>query len=213
MTLVTFIIPTIGRDSLMQSITSLQNQTNQDWKAIVIFDGIEPTISTDDKRITITQCEKSGTSEIVNGITKSNGAGNVRNFGIKMCETEWIAFLDDDDTLAHTYLETLFNEINLCYNVDVVIFRMTHPEYGILPKVSSTHFHQYEVGISFAMKRNIFSHDICFESSHDEDYNLLCKIRDRGYKMVMSPYIKYFVYGVNRQEVHPEKGRRIVINR
>jgi len=213
MTLVTFIIPTIGRDSLIQSITSLQNQTNQNWKAIVIFDGIEPTISIDDKRITITQCDKSGTSEIVNGLTKSNGAGNVRNFGIKMCETEWIAFLDDDDTLAHTYLETLFNEIDLCYNVDVVIFRMTHPEYGVLPKVSSINFHQYEVGISFAIKRKIFSNDICFESSHDEDYNLLCKIRDRGHKMVMSPYVKYFVYGVNRQEVHPEKGRRIVINR
>ena len=41
MTLVTFIIPTIGRDSLQMAINSLYQQTIWDWKAIIIFDGIE----------------------------------------------------------------------------------------------------------------------------------------------------------------------------
>lgn len=210
---VTFIIPTIGRESLEKALQSLYNQTITDWKAIVVFDGLEPNISTTDERVTITKCEKAGTSEVVNGIEKPNGAGNVRNFGIKMADTEWIAFLDDDDTLAHTYLECLYNEINLCYNVDVVIFRMVHPEYGVLPKVSSTHFQKYEVGISFAIKRTIFNDELKFISSHDEDYVLLCNIRDKGYKIVMSPYVKYFVYGFNHKEVYEEKGRRMVINR
>tara|TARA_E500000178_G_C16528279_1_gene533268 strand:- start:317 stop:589 length:273 start_codon:yes stop_codon:yes gene_type:complete len=90
---------------------------------------------------------------------------------------------------------------------------MLHPEYGILPKTSSVHFQKYEVGISFAMKKSVFDSGCHFESSHDEDYNLLCYIRDRSHKMVMSPYIKYFVHNTNHTERHPETGSRIVINR
>jgi len=40
MALVTFIIPTIGRDTLQRSIDCLLEQTIQEWKAIIIFDGI-----------------------------------------------------------------------------------------------------------------------------------------------------------------------------
>lgn len=213
MTLVTFIIPTIGRDTLQRSLQSLYAQTNRDWKAIVIFDGIDPNIVASDERVTITSCEKAGTCEVVNGVEKPNGAGHVRNFGIKMCATEWIAFLDDDDTLAHTYVDTLLNEIHLCYRVDMVIFRMLHPEYGVLPKISSTQFQKYEVGISFAIKRHIFEDGLQFTSSHDEDYSLLCDIREKGYKIVMSPYVKYFVHDVNHTEQYHEQGRRMIINR
>ena len=38
---ITFIIPTIGRDTLLNSINSLFNQTIKEWKAIIIFDGIK----------------------------------------------------------------------------------------------------------------------------------------------------------------------------
>ena len=58
MTLVTFIIPTIGRDSLQMAINSLYQQTIWDWKAIIIFDGIEPNINISDPRIKILKCEK-----------------------------------------------------------------------------------------------------------------------------------------------------------
>ncbi len=212
MALVTFIIPTIGRKSLEQALNSLYKQTIDNWKAIVIFDGIEPNIKIEDNRVSVLKCEKLGTKEIVNGIEKANGAGHVRNFGIQNCETEWIAFLDDDDTLAYTYLETLYNEIDLCFNVDAVIFRMYHPEYGVLPKVDSTHFQKYEVGISFAIKKKVFDQGMCFVSGHDEDYGLLCNIRDNKFKICMSPYVKYFVNNANHSEIFPDKGRRMVIN-
>ena len=38
---ITFIIPTIGRETLKNSIDSLINQTDHDWNAIIIFDGIK----------------------------------------------------------------------------------------------------------------------------------------------------------------------------
>ena len=44
MTSVTFIIPTIGRNTLQRSIDCLLEQTIQTWKAIVIFDEIKKLI-------------------------------------------------------------------------------------------------------------------------------------------------------------------------
>ena len=49
-------------------------------------------------------------------------------------------------------------------------------------------------------------------SSHIEDFNLLDRIRNEGYKIVMSPYVKYFVDNHEHTEVDPIKGRRIIIN-
>ena len=102
MTSVTFIIPTIGRNTLQRSIDCLLEQTIQTWKAIVIFDEIEPTIESSDERIKIMTCEKKGVGK--------NGAGNVRNYAIQYVDTEWIAFLDDDDTL-NPGIETILNEM------------------------------------------------------------------------------------------------------
>ncbi len=43
--MITFIIPTIGRKTLINSIESIINQTITDWKIIVIFDGIKSNIN------------------------------------------------------------------------------------------------------------------------------------------------------------------------
>lgn len=212
MTLITFIIPTIGRSTLLQAVESLHQQTIWDWKAIIIFDGLEPTIDISDPRIIITNCEKAGTKEIIDGEQKNNGAGNVRNFGIKMADTEWIAFLDDDDRLSQTYIETFYNELHNVYAVDTVLFRMRHPEYGVLPKTSTVDLTRYECGISFAVKRKIFTDGLWFIPSHEEDYNLLCRIKEKGYKIVMSPYVKYYINELSPVNNDPEKGRRILIN-
>lgn len=68
MNIVTFIIPTIGRASLKTALNSLYNQSIPNWKAIVIFDGIESNIVPNDSRIKIiTTGNKLGISENVNG--------------------------------------------------------------------------------------------------------------------------------------------------
>ena len=213
MNIVTFIIPTIGRDSLKTALNSLYNQSMPNWKAIVIFDGIEPNIVPNDSRIKIiTTGNKLGISENVNGENKTNGAGYVRNYGIQLCDTEWIAFLDDDDTIAYNYLETFYNEIHLIYDADVIIFRMKHPEYGVLPKLNSTNFIKYEVGISFAIKTKIFQEDKnTFKASHSEDYTLLNELRDKNYRIVLSPYVKYFVNNNSHCDIYHEKGRRFIV--
>lgn len=71
---ITFIIPTIGRISLNNSINSLLNQTVKKWNAIIIFDGIKCNIENNDSRIQIIEIEKKGIN--------INSAGNVRNYGM-----------------------------------------------------------------------------------------------------------------------------------
>ena len=41
--IITFIIPTIGRETLNHSINSIINQTNKNWKCIIVFDGVKTT--------------------------------------------------------------------------------------------------------------------------------------------------------------------------
>ena len=43
--MITFLIPSIGRDTLEGSINSIINQTNDNWKLLIIFDGIKSTIN------------------------------------------------------------------------------------------------------------------------------------------------------------------------
>jgi glycosyltransferase involved in cell wall biosynthesis len=187
---ITFIIPTVARPTLKDTLLSLINQTNPKWKAIVIFDSIEPdTTITEltDNRITTVQCSKLG-----EGI---NSAGNVRNYGIKYATTEWVAFVDDDDSVKNNYVDIFLNEI-FYHDVDAIIFRMViHPTepYFILPYNNTDNFYCCHVGISFAFKKCIFDSGIMFEPSGVEDFTLLDKIRGNKYKMMISPYSLYFV--------------------
>ena len=43
--IITFIIPTIGRETLKNTLISLQNQTIENWNAIIIFDGCNQNIN------------------------------------------------------------------------------------------------------------------------------------------------------------------------
>jgi glycosyltransferase involved in cell wall biosynthesis len=207
--LVTFIIPTIGRDTLTRTIESLEKQTNENWKAIIIFDACSPNIELNSEKIQIIQIEKKGEG--------SNSAGNVRNEGIKLATTEWIAFVDDDDTIASNYVETFYNEIQEFNNMDIIIFRMSYEvnKDHILPSLNeSNNFFMDNVGISFAMKKNIFDLGYIFIPSNREDYELLERIRDNNYKMMISPYIRYFVRG-NEYIEHTNNtiiGNRVFIN-
>jgi glycosyltransferase involved in cell wall biosynthesis len=191
---ITFIIPTIGRPTLQNTLLSLINQTNPRWKAIVVLDGIEPdTTITEftDNRIVTLQCSKLGEG--------TNSAGNVRNYGIKHATTEWVAFVDDDDSIKNNYVDIFLNEI-LHYDVDTIIFRMViHPEepFTILPNNNTDDFYACYVGISFALKKSIFDSGIIFEPSGVEDFVFLNKIRENKYKMMISPYALYFVRNYN----------------
>lgn len=88
------------------NITVFKNQTITNWKAIVIFDGIKPNIYETDPRITIIKTP----IKLGQGY---NSAGLVRNYGIKFANTEWVAFVDDDDSITPNYVESFLSELYL----------------------------------------------------------------------------------------------------
>ena len=196
----TFIIPTIGRETLSLTLQSLKNQTITNWKAIVIFDGIEPTISETDPRITIIKTP----IKLGQGY---NSAGLVRNYGIKFANTEWVAFVDDDDSITPNYVESFLSELWL--DPDVIIFRMTLDD-RVCPSIDSTNFFIKDVGISFAVKTELVSKFI-FIPSIEEDFEFLDKVRLKKYKIVLSPYITYTVNQYNSINI-PLMGKRGFVN-
>ena len=180
---ITFIIPTIGRDSLKNSVQSLLNQTDNNWNAIIIFDGIKNNLLLTDIRIKIIEINKIGIQ---------NNAGLVRNIGIKNVEnSEWIGFLDDDDYISNDYITNLKNEISL--NIfDICIFRMAYNNKLVLPTKNDKNIIRNKVGISFAVKKYITITNL-FINNPFEDFLYLKQLQNQKYKIIISSYISYFV--------------------
>lgn len=82
------IIPTYRRhDRLIAAIDSVLKQTHQDFVIVVVDDGGGLPVLQNDPRI------------IAVSLSKNMGiAGVVRNIGIRLSQSEYIAFLDDDNT-------------------------------------------------------------------------------------------------------------------
>ena len=195
-TFITFIIPTIGRESLKNAIKSLTELKNPDWKALIIFDRIKQNIDTyiytnysNDERIIIYESIIENTN---------NFAGTVRNIGLEYCKkinSEWIGFLDDDDYLSNDYICKLKEEININKNMEICIFRMGYENGAILPFKSDKNIIRNKVGISFCLKKFIIENDleIKFKNTPYEDFIFLKELQTKKYKIVISSYVTYFV--------------------
>lgn len=201
--LITFIIPTIGRQTLERTLKCLINQTRDNWKAIVIFDGIDVNLPIIDKRISAIKINKSGEKTNIH-----NMAGNVRNFGIKEVGTEWIGFVDDDDAISHKYVERLEEEISLNSDAKCIIFRMLD-KMKILPQINDNNFYKCKVGISFVIRKDL---NETFQQSMFEDYELLNKLRNNKLKIIISPYVNYFVRSPINNFMDNKQYNRIIIN-
>ena len=172
----------------MDEIKSLQNLKYKKWKAVIIFDGVKNEFIINDNRIKILEHEKIGS---LNKITSN--AGFVRNIGLNYIDdSEYIAFLDDDDCIHPNYIDYLKEEISINKNIDICIFRMVYLNNLILPEKLDNKILKTKVGISFAININI-AKNFKFTNSNFEDYLFLKKVELYGGKIVISKYIGYFV--------------------
>jgi hypothetical protein len=190
----TFILPTVGRTSLYEAIQSLLQQTNTDWRCILVLDeAIVPLTVRDilDERFILLNCEKQGE---YCALEKRNCAGKVRNEALHYLQKEnteqWVAFLDDDDILSTDYIECFYHELELCPSLDVILFRMQFKNGMVLPPYSVRKLQKKQFGISFCfrMKENMF-----FINDPFEDYIFMKCMEYKRYKMVISPFITYYV--------------------
>ena len=180
--IITFIIPSLNRPTISKSVESLLNQTNPNWECIIVYDGVDG-ISFEDNRITTIKIEKIGlTNEYSHG-----QSGLVRNKGIQMVNTEWIGFLDDDDTLHKDYVKTL-TEKYLSY--DFVVWRMKNINGLVIPKLNKNILVLNNVGISFCYKNKL--KDILFDSNVvGEDFYFVDKLQKITTNFIITPEVYY----------------------
>lgn len=188
--LVSFVIPTMGRDSLERSVDSLYAQTNEDWNAIIIPD---PEYDTG---LQVAEMEK---IQIVEPPTMYSGsAGLLRNHGLEFVTGHWVAFLDDDDAVDPRYVEHLAAHVKDHPRVEVLVFRMNDPKLGILPPLDFPHLVPTLVGISFAYKAELIDEGYRFLKEdptvrRHEDWDMISQLRDARKKFFISPHIDYKV--------------------
>jgi glycosyltransferase involved in cell wall biosynthesis len=181
--IITFVIPSLNRDTITRTVNSLLNQTNTNWRCIIVYDGVDGT-QFDDPRIKILKIEKKGL------IGPHNGqSGLVRNEGINQVTTEWIGFLDDDDTVDPNYVETLVTKY---LDKDFVVWRMKYVNGIVLPKLGSNDLIFGDVGISFCYK-NKFDNLLFDCNRNGEDFDLLMKLKNLTDNWVVAPEIYYNV--------------------
>lgn len=192
-----FVIPSIGRETLKYSLQSLVNQTDSDWKCWVGFDGksedqIHKDILINDDRINYLYfSEKKGKSAY------HGNAGLVRNAIIRNVDTDinWIAFLDDDDTLSEYYVE-IFELEKTKSNFDCCVFRMRYDKDNqkIVPPFGMNYLAQNFVGISFCVRKEfVDKNQVFFENNNAEDFMFLKQVNDKGGKIHISPHVTYNV--------------------
>jgi hypothetical protein len=195
-----FVIPSIGRPTIKNTLNSLLNQTEIEWKCYVGFDGkkqsdIDPLILVDDSRIKYFYFgEKLGSEKEHHG-----NAGQVRNAIIRNIDSdiEWIAFVDDDDTLSKYYIEIL-NLEKTKNDFDCCVFRMRYDKNNskVVPPFGMNYLAQNFVGISFCVKKDFLDNNqVLFENNNAEDFMLLKQITDKDGKIHISPHVTYNVNG------------------
>lgn len=203
--IVTFIIPSKGRNTLNDTISSIYWQDDPRWEALIVFDGPQPQYDSScpyrcDPRIKIYTTPKIG---------QQNFAASLRNYGMMKACTDWIAFVDDDDLLSTDYVTRLVEEIRMDSQLEAVIFRMSgfySNALRILPHPEDSMFRKYNVGISFSIKRDLFKAGFWFQPSPTEDFDLLERIWEAKKRMVISPYITYYVRRVRPTGANVGKG-------
>ncbi|MBU6206028.1 MAG: glycosyltransferase family 2 protein [Bacteroidetes bacterium] len=178
----------MGRRSLHTTLHSLLQQTNPNWKAIVIFDGIKQlpyTTLPQDDRISYLFSEKIGRFGLTNG-----ESGMVRNIGIKAATTEWIGFLDDDDTIAPFYVHALLTK----YHVhDFVVWRMIYTNRVVLPPFHANELAFGNVGISFCYNQYRLGKVYFKHNSGGEDFDFLKDLKNRTSNWKITHEIAYRV--------------------
>jgi glycosyltransferase involved in cell wall biosynthesis len=180
--MITFIIPSLNRPTIKRTINSLINQTSNNWKAIVIYDGVDGE-KFDDERITTIKIDKTGLVGPKNG-----QSGLVRNEGIKLVKTEWIGFLDDDDSLEKDYVDTLFKKYS---KHDFVVWRMKYENGMVLPPFSMNDLVFARVGISFCYNKNIFKELLFSQNRDGEDFDFLMELKKRSKNFIITPEVYY----------------------
>jgi glycosyltransferase involved in cell wall biosynthesis len=210
--MITVILPSFCRDTLNRSLHSLLTQTNPNWQCQLGLDGYSkpepknqfllgnhkspPFPVIQDSRITTTYIANKLGNKFYRQLETGNGHGGlVRNILIENVDTEWITFLDDDDTFAPNAIDICYKEI-ANHNFDCCILKRAYdPEYKqVIPPYDCTELELGKVSTSFLVKTEFLrKNQIVFVNDKFEDYIYAKMIEACGGKIYFSNYVTYHV--------------------
>lgn len=205
MSQVSIIIPTYNRVKLLHSaITSVLNQTFQDFEILVIDDA-----STDNTREVISRYRDTRIKYIHHEVNK--GEAGSRNTGILHSHAEYIAFLDDDDEWLPEKLQLQIDLFNSCQQEIGVIYtgylRVDWTKKKILKQtvpikrgyIYNDMFIQNYVGIpsTIILRRKCFDLVGLFDGSlpYGTDYDMWIRLaKEFHFDYIREPLVKYCVH-------------------
>ena len=182
-TFITFIITTTGKKSLLDTINSLTNLKDSNWKAIILFDNVINNFKINESRISIFEIKKREC---------------LRNVGFKyVTDSEWVGFLNECDTISDDYIINLKRELLINNSIHACVFRMIDSNNLIIPTKHDFCISKCNIGMSFAIKSNVID-NVLFKNIMNnskyrfEDYYFLKELEFKRYNIVISLYICYF---------------------
>lgn len=117
--LVSVIIPTIGRESLIEAVASVAAQTYRPVEVIIVYDAADVVPDEVSLRAAAADC-----SLVIHRHKERKGGAGARNTGIALAQGEYVGFLDDDDIYYPSKLETLVRALEQSSDVDAVFGKM-----------------------------------------------------------------------------------------
>lgn len=177
----------MGRKTLTRAVESLQKQSVQDWRAIVVFDNsYNINYETTDSRIKVMKSDV------------TNHAGMVRNYALDHVDTDWIAFLDDDDWVKESYVQKLRGYVLAQPHLDLIVFSYQDSTNGrVVPHERQNKIEECKVGISFAVKTSLIRlNHIKFTENAIEDFRFLDACVKAGANYLIPHDIQYMVGGI-----------------
>lgn len=183
---------------LKRALESVQNQTFKNFELIIVNDG-----STDEStHIAESFCEQNKNFVLIN--QKNQGPSVARNAGLKICQGDYIGFMDSDDYLEPEFLEYLYNAA-IENDADIVCcnFNMYYPEKklkiympftsfpGVYSKTKALRKLILDMGIHYFVwnklsKRELFfNNNLTFDKMYFEDISTSPKLFYYADKIVL----------------------------
>lgn len=112
---VSIVVPVYNVEKYLRTcLYTLVNQTLKDIEIIIVNDG-----STDNSQLIIDEFQRQYPNLIKSLIKDNGGLSDARNFGIKYCKGEYLAFLDSDDFIELDMYEKMYTMAKK-YDYDLV---------------------------------------------------------------------------------------------
>ena len=123
MPIVSIIIPVYNRPTLVaEALDSVLAQTNPNWECIVVDDG-----STDNTwQVLEEYAKKDDRIRVYKRDREPKGANRCRNMGAELAKSNYLFFLDSDDLIGETFIETRKNILKSIRKWILLCFRRRH---------------------------------------------------------------------------------------